>query len=158
MSLGVSVNQRIEFLKNRFHHETLLIGDVGGGTGGLAGEINRYEGFEAFVIDKFPIIPKKCCLPLRRFIIADAESMSEIPNNTFHYLVSFNTIYYTDISKSVPECYRILRHGGLADFDWEFPNEEQLRRLTEGDIYKCISGDIYFQIGRLLTGIIYIQK
>jgi len=154
MSLGVKISDRISYLRERFPNEPILVADIGGGSGGLAGEINRYSGVKTFVIDNCQRIPKKSTLPKNRFIILDAENMPEIPDNTFHYLVSFNAMTYMDISKSVPEAYRILRSDGLADLDWEFPNKDQLVELSKDNVFKYIS----INPAGLMTTLIHIKK
>ena len=59
---------------------------------------------------------------------------------------------YTDISKSMPEAYRILKPEGIADFDWEFPDEEQLTTLQRMPFFK------YIKIAGGLMQTVQIQK
>ncbi len=153
MSLGVSIRDRVKYLKQKFSNEPIFVADLGGGNGGLAGEINDYDGVEAFCIDEYLRIPHNGKLPRNRFIKANVENMPEIPNETFHYLISYNAIMsYTDISKSIPEAYRILKPEGIADFDWEFPDEEQLVTLQRMPFFK------YIKISSGLMPMVHIKK
>jgi len=139
MSLRVSIRKRIELLKARFPQEHLLVADIGGSHGDLTGEISKIGGVCPFVIDVYPCFPANSILSRNRFIRADAEKMPEIPDGAFHYIVSFNVLTYTDVSLSVPEIYRILRKGGIADLDWEFPDKGQLARLSKDQIARHLT-------------------
>ena len=130
-----------------------MLADIGGGAGALAGEIAKTYGVEAFVIDPHLRIPSNAILNENRFIKANAERMPEIPDDTFHYIIGYNTMTYTDISKSVPEIYRILKTGGIADLDWEFPKKDQWAKLRKNDISRYVT----IKEGMMTTAI-HIEK
>ena len=110
----------------------MIVADIGGRAGTATNDLNNLrttegkEIFEAFQIDPYPhLLEEKEALPLNRFIKADANDMPEVPTDTFHMVISFNALTYTDLAQSLPEIKRILRPGGIALLDIEHWSHEK---------------------------------
>ena len=56
--------------------------------------------------------------PGLRFTVGDAEDLP-FKDSTFDIVFSINTLFYTDIKKSVKEFVRVLKHGGYLIFSFD---------------------------------------
>lgn len=102
-------NAAVQKANSRGH---VFIGDLGGGFGKASYELSSY-GFYAFNIKNSYNITKNQ-LPSNRVIVADLNQMPEIPDNSFHILISHNALGMTDLRRSLQEADRILKPKGTA--------------------------------------------
>jgi len=137
-SLGVDLQARFDYIKRAFVEPPFVIGDLGGGEGGMIAPLNDVPEIEAFVIDRHLRIPLNNPLPEERYISVEAENMESIPDNSFHYLMSYNAFGYMDHQRTLCESFRILKPGGVLDFDWEFPRDSELAGICAMDIGKHV--------------------
>ena len=94
--------------------DTLLVADIGGNAGTSAAELNQMRGVQAFVIDPMPFLPpEEWGLSRQRFFVRKIEETG-LPDSSFHFMLSHNTMQYTDVGKAFPEIYRLLKPGGFA--------------------------------------------
>ncbi len=101
---------------------TAVIGDTYGNVADHLNQSTQTEVslFAAFAIDMNPKIANDGYgIPLNRSLCADVNAMPEIPDNSFNLVLSQNTMFYTDLDRSLPEIWRILRPKGVAIFDIE---------------------------------------
>ncbi|MFH1834655.1 MAG: class I SAM-dependent methyltransferase [Methanobacteriota archaeon] len=123
-----------QMYKQNFQGEKKLIGaDVGGGSGCAAAKLNRIPGVEMFVIDPFPYTHNwEGGLPDDRFIATEIENTG-LPDNSFHFMMSFDALHFTDIPVAVSEIHRLLKPGGAAICDihqWYDPeNLEKMKAI-----------------------------
>lgn len=121
----IDFNEVLQLVRSNIPLDQYLIADIGGSTGLAIGSLTENNpDFKAFCIDPEPLLlvsseGMRVPLPLERFIVASAEDLSGIRNDTFHVVISCNALTYTDVSKSIPELYRILAPGGVAVLDIE---------------------------------------
>lgn len=131
--LKISVKERVSELKNRFPKKRIIVGDLGCADGTAVGDLNRIEDIEGFGIDNDPSIYNPTDnAPIERFIVADLNGMPHIPNNSFHWAMSYNTLSCTNPKKSFLEIYRVLKKGGIADIElegWLKRSFEEVREL-----------------------------
>jgi len=132
--LGINVKQRRDQIRRHYPNEPIIAAELGCFNATVVAEMQYIGGIEAFGIDKKPYLNRLLELPARRLIVADLNCMPQIPDNTFHYMLSFNTLSYTDITKSFPEIFRVLKPGGVADLDLEFW-PEYIGRLEQSLLY-----------------------
>lgn len=130
--MGISVKQRIAQIRQNYPIGTVIAADLGCFDSAIVGDLNLLENVAAFGIDRTPRLNISQGLSPYRLIVADLEDMPQIPDNSFHYLMSFNALSYTNPKKSLPEIYRVLKPGGVADLDiefWERKFKEQITSL-----------------------------
>jgi len=109
-------------LEKKFPGETLLIADIGCYKGGAIREAINYfislnqEQYAFFGIDI--LSAENIVIPGQRYIRGDIRDLSIIPDNTFHYLFSSDSLFYVlgNIDLALKEIYRILKPGGIAHF------------------------------------------
>jgi len=118
---GFNLKQALEVQRKVFPGEkTLIIADVGGADGSAAADLDSISGVRAFVIDPDPSIPtKEWGLSRNRFIVRKIEETG-LPDDTFHFLVSFDTLHFTNVPVAFSEIYRLLKPGGVALTDYHF--------------------------------------
>ena len=118
--LGVDLGKICSLVRNAFGPSRYLVADIGGNEGGAVAELCRQQNdFEPFCIDPNPSLAING-LPSERMIVAAAENMIPVPDNTFHLMLSHNALTCTDLSRSLPEIGRILAPAGLGVLDIEF--------------------------------------
>lgn len=133
-ALNIVVAKRIDSIKKKFPNMPIIAADLGCAFGNAASELNKMEGVEGFGIDLFSSYNSSTGLPTERYILGNLNNLSKIPDNSFHYAISFNVLAYTKITESLPEIYRILKPGGEADLDIEHWFDENYKELTEMDL------------------------
>ncbi|OGZ02938.1 MAG: hypothetical protein A2430_02885 [Candidatus Liptonbacteria bacterium RIFOXYC1_FULL_36_8] len=109
-------------LEKKFPGETLLIADIGCYKGGAIREAINYfisfdqEQYAFFGIDI--LSAENIVIPGQRYIRGNIRDLSIIPDNTFHYLFSSDSLFYVlgNIDLALKEIYRILKPGGIAHF------------------------------------------
>jgi SAM-dependent methyltransferase len=72
-------------------------------------------------IDAAAIGEGKRDYPSLDLIVADADTRLPYPDERFDVVVSKGTLLFTDVRRSIAECYRIMKHGGdfyLTMHDW----------------------------------------
>lgn len=102
--------------------------EVGCANGVFTRELAR-RGFEMIGLDLSPAcietatqLAKESGLDNTRFIVGDAENLSQLEDNTFDGVISFSALrYVARADKAIREIYRVLKPGGLAVVD--FPNK-----------------------------------
>ncbi len=93
--------------------------DIGGNHGTAAVELQEIEGVKAFVIDPFEMGPIKSSprrakgLPKNRLFVSKIEE-TKLPDESFHFMTSYNSYQYMSFPKSFIEPYRLLKKGGGA--------------------------------------------
>jgi SAM-dependent methyltransferase len=129
MTLNISLEDRLQYLREIYPNEYLIVADIGGKTGKTLKPLELFQPMGVFCIDLEPKYDSKQGLALNRLIRADVQNMASIPDDTFHYLVSLASLHNTDPTASVPEIVRILKPNGIADLDWPigYPGLEELR-------------------------------
>ena len=135
--LGISVRKRIDQIKSIYPKGTIIAADLGCFVSTIVGDLNKLEGVAAFGIDLSPKLDTTQDLSLNRLMVANLEDMPQIPNNSFHYLMSFNVLSYTDPNKSLPEIYRILKPCGIADLDIEFWEKNFKEKITNLELSRA---------------------
>ncbi len=150
----------LERVKKRFPNDKhLLVADIGGSDGTAASGLNDIEGVEAFVIDpenSLPISGKG--LPKERYIIREIE-YTGLPDNTFHFMTSYNTYHHTKLPRSFTEVHRLLRRGGVAilhhEHWWQPGVLEQMEELEIKDdirvVMSTLNGIWEGEKGEILT-------
>lgn len=130
----------------------LIVADIGGSYGTAAAELQRIKGVEAFVIDPFGMGPIKGWpgrvkgLPANRFIIKKIEETG-LPDESFHFMTSYNSHQYMDVPKSFAEPYRLLKKGGSTIFEIQQAFEpEYLEKLNS----LPFRNDIYVAFGAII--------
>jgi SAM-dependent methyltransferase len=137
--MGFKVSKQIAKIRQSYPTEKLFAVDIGCFSGTAAAGLNSIEGIYGFGIDiRWKGYNSHSGLPTNRFIAADAQAMPEIPDETFHYILSYNTLSYTDPIRSFPEIFRILKPGGKADLDLENWTKH-INELLELDMIENIS-------------------
>jgi ubiquinone/menaquinone biosynthesis C-methylase UbiE len=136
--LGLSMGSVLNRLKKRQDHPIIVL-DVMCCGGNTVRELNRDYGVDAFGVDilYYPDYRSSECQD--RFIIAPAEDMSMIPDQSIDLILNLNgyTEFGPSIYKSLSEALRVLSPGGelhsapfsskeelagdLADFGYESP-------------------------------------
>jgi hypothetical protein len=134
--LGISLVQRRDQIRRNYPTGPIIAAELGCFISTVVGEMQEVEDVEAFGIDRRPILDGHQSLPVARLIVADLNSMPHIPDNTFHYMLSFNCLSYTNITRSFPEIFRVMQAGGIADLDLEFWSERNIPDLMNLPIYK----------------------
>ncbi|MDO8460271.1 MAG: methyltransferase domain-containing protein [Nanoarchaeota archaeon] len=115
-NLHISLDERIRVIQEKFPQQKLIIAELGNFITTTIDEFNNIPNIIAFGIDLDHItINNK--QDRKHLIRANIESMLEIPENTFHYIISHNCMEQTNLRKSLLEIYRILKPRGHADFD-----------------------------------------
>ena len=128
--LGLSIAQRIEGVRASYPNQTMLAAELGCFTASAVEDMDNLPGVEAFGIDLKPYLVKGQNLSPDRLIVADLNDMPHVPDESFQYVWSFNCLGYTDPTKSLPEIYRVLMPGGVADLDIEFWQRENPERIA----------------------------
>ena len=157
--LGVNFKKRVKELRAHYPKGPLLMADLGCHSDRVVKELNRLKHVEAFGIDIDPVHCRKHGSPKSRIIVADLNDMPHIPDDTFHYLISFNCLSYTDIARSFPEIYRILAAEGIADVDYEFweTQVEEFEALEIADLITVVGGITGFR-GNMQEFLHYIAE
>lgn len=138
-NMRTNVSEQIAQIRKNYPTGKIVAVDIGSMCGTAAAGLNRIEEVSGFGIDiGFESYNPKTGLPENRFIVADAESMPQIPNATFHYIISYNSLSYTDPTKSFPEIFRVLKPGGIADLDLEMWTEH-IQEISNLDMVKDIA-------------------
>lgn len=119
---GYEFSTYLQRLKDKFKGEEILVADIGGASGTAAKEVNDLPGISCFVIDPLLVhSPKKdFYLPLNRYFQKKIENTG-VSDNSFHSLISFNSLYLTEVPKSFEECFRLLKPGGIAHLEYGYP-------------------------------------
>lgn len=132
----LDIPKLIKGLKEDFLGEAFIAADIGGSYGTAAKNLESAGCDRCFVIDPHDFRSKSSPqLPENQFIARRAEDMHEIPDECFQFLISFNTLTYSnDLSKALSEICRVLRPGGVAlvDIEWwsQGKDLETLANLT----------------------------
>ena len=111
--LGISMNKTLRRLNRRQNHPLVVL-DVMCGGGKAVQELNRDYGIDAFGVDMMNYPEHGNSEYCDRFIIAPAENLSMIPNESVDLLVSVIGIaeYSSSLYTSMSEALRVLRPGG----------------------------------------------
>jgi len=135
--LGVSVAYGVAEISTRYD-TPLLVADLGCYVASVAADLNEMHGVKSFGVDLRPHLPEGRNFPKYRLIVADLNSMPEIADNTFHYVMSFNVLAYTKLEQSLPEIFRILKPGGIADLDIEFWEMHHRNELENTPVHESL--------------------
>lgn len=120
-SMGIDIRERITSLRNG--SRDIICADIGGSLGNAAKDMNAMPGTEAFVIDKaFETNPR--ISPNRRRIVANAYDMPLVPDESFHFIVSYNSLLSPECFR---EIYRVLKPAGIAILDLQTKISEKIR-------------------------------
>jgi len=136
--MGIRFADRIAQVRQHYPTEPIIVADLGCHTTMAASQMNGFEGVAAFGLDDSPCYNPSHGLPKSRVIRADLNDMKQIPDETFHYLLSFNCLSYTEVPKSFPEIFRVLKAGGIADLDLEFWLERNVPELRSLRMRDCL--------------------
>jgi len=144
-ALNVSFKKRVKELRRVSQGNVILTADLGCGDSSAAYDMNQFQGVKAFGIDSALYLPESA-LPKERLIKANLNCMPEVPDNSFHYMISYNALSYRNTA-ALLEIFRVLRPGGIADLDiqeWaktgDIRNLPLTRRLTLVGIFSGFSG------------------
>lgn len=133
---GVSIRGRRDEIRRYYPNTPILAAELGCFVSTVVREMNQIEGIEAFGIDLEPILDGSQNLSPDRLIVADLNDMPHIPDESFHYMFSWNCLSYTEPTKSFPEIYRILAPGGIADLDLEFWHDRHVKELLGMELHR----------------------
>lgn len=82
------------------------------------------------------LCPDGTGLSPERSILADVNSMPEVPNNSFDLIVSFNSLKRSNLTQSLAEIERVLRPGGIALLDIEsWRQTEKFAQISAAKVY-----------------------
>ncbi|MDR3424883.1 MAG: class I SAM-dependent methyltransferase [Alphaproteobacteria bacterium] len=71
----------------------------------------------------------KTTFPNLNFTMGDAEALP-YKDESFHVVFSINTLFYTDINKSIPEFIRVLETGGIGVVGFDIRIEDLDKKTT----------------------------
>lgn len=139
--LRLDIHQRIKNIKQSFPNQVIIAVDLGCSFGDAAAGLNRKRGVQGFGIDESTRdhFNHELGLNLNRYIMSDLENMSNIPDASFHYAISSRVLAATDITKSIPEIFRILMPGGIADFNLADDLYGYLEEIESIEIMKYVT-------------------
>lgn len=158
--MAVDLLRTVELVKKQFQKGMIIGADIGCDCGLAAAQLAKSAGIEFFGIEPHPSIHPQG-LDAKRIIVASAEDMPNVPNNSFHFIISFNSLSYTNVRKSFPEIYRVLRPGGFAALDLEFwteRNVDDLGSLPMSEAINVASLGRFLPIDEYLTKLRLMEK
>src|SRR4030042_4894954 len=134
--MGISIARRRDEIKRFYLESPIIAAELGCFVSTAVGDMNQIDGIEAFGMDLKPILDGSQNLSSDRLIVADLNNMPHVPDRSFHYMLSFNCLSYTEPTKSFPEIYRVLKQGGIADLDLEFWEDRNIKELLNMELHK----------------------
>lgn len=142
LSLGpdFSYQTLLSRIKKRFPYDKhLVVVDIGGAYGEAAEGLQELKGIEAFVIDPATKLNEEGVgLPRNRFFVRKIEETG-LPDETFHFMTSYNTYQYTQVPTSFVEAHRLLKRGGMAIIDVPYWwNTDFWDKLTSSNIHEQV--------------------
>lgn len=150
------VDKYLPLIKKNFgslNNKRLL--DIGCGTGVEVNEFNK-RGIKAEGLDvKSEFIEEaKKEHPELIFNVGGAENLP-FENEVFDIVFSINTLFYTDLTKSIPEMVRILKKSGIAvvSFDTEIINLD-----TEKIFHSDSLDNLKKMLAKVSASIVYLGR
>lgn len=118
--LGIKFGSIVKDIKEIFLGETLIVCNLNCHAGEAVADMNEVGCIEAFGTGGMFMYSRKSRLPRNRYIITNSNSLSIVPDKSFHLLISYHGLECDNVVGNVfPQIFRVLKDGGLAIFDWE---------------------------------------